>query len=286
MGSLGRRVLVAAIGIPVAAGAAYAGGLLLALLLALLAGIGAWELFRLARQGGTGAIDSLGIPLAVLLPLGAHAVRIGWIDAPLAAGGALFVALTGAVLWSRSAEERPLESIAVTVFGVLYCGGTLAFAYALRHHRFIVDPAAGLALVFFPLALTWVSDSASYFVGRAIGRRKLMVVVSPNKTVAGTVGGVLISALAAWLYNAFVLLPLAQLALAPWTVLIFGAVVSAVGQVGDLMESLFKRQAGVKDSSSVLSAHGGVLDRLDSLYFVMPVAYLVLGRLLLAAPGR
>lgn len=277
-------MLVAVIGIPVAVAAGYAGDLVLAALLALLAGIGAWELFRFAREQGTPALEAIGIPLAALMPLGAHAVRLGWLDAPLAAGGAVFIALTGTVLWARSPTQRPLGSIAITVFGVLYAGATLAYAYALRHHRFVVDPAAGAVLVFFPIALTWVSDTGAYFAGRAFGRRKLMPAVSPGKTVAGAIGAVIATMFGAWLYNDRVLRPVAELALAPWTALAFGAIISVVGQVGDLVESLFKREAGVKDSSTFFSAHGGVLDRLDSLYFAIPVAYLILSRLLLAAP--
>jgi phosphatidate cytidylyltransferase len=277
-------VLVAVIGIPIAVAAGYLGDLALAALLALLAGVGAWELFRFSRAHGPPALEAIGIPLAALMPLGTHAVRLGWLDAPLAAAGAVFVAMTGAVLWSRSPGERPLGSVAVTVFGVLYTGGTLAYAYALRHHRFVVEPAAGAVLLFFPIALTWISDSGAYFAGRAFGKRKLMPTVSPGKTVAGAIGAIVVSMIGAWAYNDFVLRPVAQLALAPWTALVFGAVISAVGQVGDLVESLFKREAGVKDSSTFFSAHGGVLDRLDSLYFAIPVAYLILSRLLLAAP--
>lgn len=275
---------MAVIGIPVAVAAGYLGDLALAALLALLAGVGAWELFRFTRADGTPALESIGIPLAALVPLGTHAVRLGWMDAPLAAASAVFVAMTGAVLWSRAPGERPLGSIAVTVFGVLYTGATLACAYALRHHRFIVEPAAGAVLLFFPIALTWISDSGAYFAGRAFGKRKLMPTVSPGKTVAGAVGAILVSMVGAWAYNDFVLRPVAQLALAPWTALLFGVAISAVGQVGDLVESLFKREAGVKDSSTFFSAHGGVLDRLDSLYFAIPVAYLILSRLLLAVP--
>jgi len=253
-------------------------------MLAVLAGVGAWELFRLSNATGTRALEAIGIPLAALMPLGTHAVRIGWLDAPLAAAGAVFVALMGVTLWSRSQAEKPLGALAVTAFGVLYTGATLAYAYALRHHRFVVEPLAGAVLLFFPIILTWVSDTAAYFAGRAFGKQKLMPAVSPGKTVAGAVGAVAGSMAGAWLYNDLVLQPFAQLALAPWTALIFGAVVSGAGQVGDLVESLFKREAGVKDSSSFFGAHGGVLDRLDSLYFVLPVAYLILSRLLLASP--
>jgi phosphatidate cytidylyltransferase len=284
MGALARRILVAVVAIPIAVAAGYVGDLVLATVLSLLGGLGAWELFRLARANGTAAIEPIGIPLAALVPLATHAVRMGWLDAPLAVGGALFVALTGALLWARSPGEKPLGAIAVTVFGVLYAGATLAYAYALRHHRFVVEPAAGAVLVFFPIALTWLSDTGAYAAGRAFGKRKLMPAVSPGKTIAGAVGAVVVSMIGAWAYNSLVLRPVAQLALAPWTALVFGAVISIVGQIGDLVESLFKREAGVKDSSTLFSAHGGVLDRLDSLYFAIPVAYLILSRLLLAAP--
>lgn len=284
MGAFVRRLIVAAVGIPVAIAAGYAGGLVLAATLSILAGLGAWELFRLARSTGTTAIEPIGIALSALVPLGTHAAALGMLDAPLAAGGALFVAVAGAVLFSRGQGDRPLAAVGITVFGVLYTGATLAYGYALRHHRFVVEPAAGAALLFYPIALTWLSDTGAYAAGRAFGKRKLMPAVSPGKTVAGAVGGLVATVVGAWLYNDWVLRPVAQLALAPWTALAFGAVISVVGQVGDLTESLFKREAGVKDSSAIFSAHGGVLDRLDSLYFAIPVAYLILGRLLLAAP--
>jgi phosphatidate cytidylyltransferase len=132
--------------------------------------------------------------------------------------------------------------------------------------------------------LTWASDIGAYFVGRAFGRAKLMPSVSPGKTRAGAIGALAITMGAAIVYNSQVLRPWSQLALAPWTALVFGAIVSAAAQVGDLAESLLKREAGVKDSSHLLPGHGGILDRLDSLYFVLPLAHLVLGRLLLAAP--
>ena len=284
MGALGRRVLVAAIGIPLVVGAMYAGGLVLAILLSACAGVGAWEFHRLAGHRSAEPLTTIGILLSASVPLLAHLTWVGLVTAPIAAGGGLFVALLVVLLWSRGPVERPIEGISITTFAVLYCGATLTFAYALRHHRFVVDPQAGLVLVLFPVVLTWLSDTGAYGFGRWLGRTRLMPSVSPGKTVAGTVGGVAVSVVGAWAYNYYVLQPVAQLALAPWTALVFGAVVSGVGQAGDLVESLFKRQAGVKDSSTILSAHGGVLDRLDSLYVVIPASYLILSRLLLAAP--
>ena len=284
MGNLARRVVVAVIGIPMAALLIWAGDLPLALFLAVAGGLGASELYRLARQGRSRPFDGPGIALAAGTPLVVHLARLDIVGAPIALGCVLLVAVIGIAVWSRPPDQEPLTSIAVTIFGALYCGGTLAFGYALRHHDWVVGAAAGTALVGFPLVVTWANDVGAYAVGRALGKRKLMPSVSPGKTVAGAVGAVLVSMAVAWLYNGMVLRPWAQLALTPWSALAFGLVLSAAAQVGDLAESLLKREAGVKDSSHLLPGHGGVLDRLDSLYFVLPVAYLLLGRLLLPAP--
>ena len=284
MGELARRVVVALIAAPLAIAMVWLGELPFAAFLGLAGGLGAWELYRMARHGGVEPMDALGIPLAAAIPLLAHADRLQLLRSPAAVGGTLFVALLGASIWARGVGGRPLESVAVTVFGALYTGGMLAFGYALRHHRFVIEPAAGTALVLFPVILTWASDIGAYFVGRALGKAKLIPSVSPGKTRAGAIGALVITMLAAYAYNLYVLRPYSQLALAPWTALVFGLVISGAAQVGDLAESLLKREAGVKDSSQLLPGHGGILDRLDSLYFVLPVAYLILGRLLIAAP--
>ncbi len=284
MGELARRVIVALVAAPLAIAMVYLGELPFALFLGVVGGIGAWELYRLARHGGVEPLDALGVPLAVALPLIAHLDRLAVLRSPAAVGGVVFVALLGASIWARGVSGRALESVSVTVFGALYTGGMLAFGYALRHHRFVIGEGAGTALVMFPVILTWASDIGAYFVGRALGKAKLIPSVSPGKTRAGAIGALVVTMLVALAYNASVLRPTAQLALAPWTAAIFGLVISIAAQVGDLAESLLKREAGVKDSSQLLPGHGGVLDRLDSLFFVLPVAYLVLGRLLIAAP--
>ncbi len=230
-------------------------------------------------------MDVLGIPIAAAIPLYAVLDRMGVIQSPAALSAVVFLAVAGAALWARGVGGRPLTSISVTAFGAVYASGMLTFAYLLRHHRFVIDPAAGTVLVLYPVIMTWLSDTGAYFTGRAFGKTKLMPAVSPGKTRAGAVGALVVTLVASLVYNAMVLRPVAQLALAPWTAAIFGVVISAVGQVGDLVESMLKREAGVKDSSRILPGHGGILDRLDSLYFVLPVAYLILTRLLLPAPA-
>jgi phosphatidate cytidylyltransferase len=137
-----------------------------------------------------------------------------------------------------------------------------------------------------PVLLTWASDIGAYAVGRTMGKRKLMPSVSPGKTVAGAVGALVVTAIVAWLYTRFVLTPATQLAFVRGGVVVFGLLVSVAAQVGDLAESLLKREAGVKDSSHLIPGHGGILDRFDSLLFVLPVSYVLLNVLLVWAPPR
>lgn len=239
----------------------------------------------MSRLLGVDAIDVVGIPVAAAIPLYAVLEHEGIIRTPAALAAVVFLSLCGIALWARGVEGKPLEAISVTAFGTVYASGMLSFAWLLRHHRFVVEPAAGAALVMFPVILVWVSDIAAYFTGRALGRTRLMPGISPGKTRAGAIGALVFTVAASMLYNTQVLRPFAQLALAPWTAALFGVAISASGQIGDLVESMLKRQAGVKDSSNILPGHGGILDRLDSLYFALPVAYLILTRLVIPAPS-
>jgi phosphatidate cytidylyltransferase len=194
------------------------------------------------------------------------------------------LALTGAAIWTRGPSGHPAAAIAVTLFGAVYAGGTLSFAYLLRYHDYTVTAAAGTAILFFPLVVTWICDSAAYAVGRKWGRHKLIPRVSPGKTVEGAIAGTVAGGICALLYVLLVLRPTSQMTIAPAWAVLLGIVIAVVAQVGDLAESLFKRAAGVKDSSSLLPGHGGILDRLDSLYFVLPLSFLLIGSLLIPAP--
>ena len=284
MNNLTQRIVTAVVAIPLAVAVIYRGGLPLALLLGALAGTGAWELYRLARASGIEPLDPIGVVAAAALPIAVHVTRLGWLDRPLAAAGVIFVAIIGIALVARAPTERPLESTAVTIFGALYAGGTLAFAYSLRHHPWVVGDLPGTVLLGYPIIVTWATDVGAYAFGRWFGRRKLMPAVSPGKTVAGAYGGTALGIGVAFGYNLWVLRPLAHLVLPVWLSIVVGLILAVVVQVGDLGESLFKRQGGVKDSSNLIPGHGGVLDRLDSLYFAVPVAYLLLGRFLIPVP--
>lgn len=224
-----------------------------------------------------------GVAIAAALPLYTTLAANGVLAAPGALAAVVLVALLGASLWARGVDGRPLASVSVTAFGAVYTGGLLSFAWLLRHHRFVTTAPAGTALVMYPVVLTWASDIGAYFVGRLMGRTKLMPAISPGKTRAGAWGALIVTMLASPAYVRLVLEPQAQLSLRPAMALGFGLLVSTVAQVGDLVESMLKREAGVKDSSHLLPGHGGILDRLDSLYFVLPVAYLLLEQALVPA---
>jgi len=281
---LARRVAFAVVAVPVALAVLWFGGLPLALLLGLISGLGAWELYRMARAGGGTPFVAAGVIAAAAIPMLVHAEHVQWLRVPVSAATLAVLALLGASVWLRGVDGKPLSAVAVTLFGVVYTGVMLSFGYALRYYPYAIGDAAGAAVVLLPLLLTWASDTGAYFVGRAFGKRKLIPSVSPGKTVAGAVGAVVVTVLVCLAYSRFLLRPAAQLAFSPLGALAFGLGVSVVAQLGDLVESLLKREAGVKDSSRILPGHGGILDRFDSLFFVLPVAYPLLLWLLVPAP--
>jgi phosphatidate cytidylyltransferase len=195
----------------------------------------------------------------------------------------MILVLFASTIWLRGPSGKPLSSVAVTSFGILYAG-LFSYIYAVRYHDYAVGAAAGTALVFLPILLTWSTDVGAYAFGRTFGKKKLIPSVSPGKTVEGALGGLGLTIVICLLYVRFVLMPYAQLGLTIQGAVLFAIVVSVAAQTGDLAESLLKREAGVKDSSRILPGHGGILDRFDSLLFVMPIAFLLLGRLLLPVP--
>ena len=118
------------------------------------------------------------------------------------------------------------------------------------------------------LILIWVNDSFAFFVGKNFGKRKLFVSVSPKKTQEGFIGGLLFSLLFAYIVSRFN----TNFTTLNW--LIIAVIISVIGTLGDLVESKFKRQANIKDSGTIMPGHGGMLDRLDSLFFAAPFVYL------------
>lgn len=290
MSELGKRVAVAAVGIPSVLALVYLGGWFLSVPLAAFAAWGTHEGARLAAAKGVGSIEWIAAPSAAALVLLASRYPTFPAFAPAAlglVGGATFASLVAA-LGLRGPRGSPLASVAVTLFSVVYVG--LALACAPLLHAMPTAGSwglsggrgafAGLGLVALPLAITWVGDAAAYFAGSAWGRAKLAPSISPNKSWVGfwasLAGGG--TAAVAWLLAFRRLIPSVDLGpIAVFAVL--GAVIGGVAVVGDLVESLLKREAGVKDSGTFFPGHGGVLDRVDSLLFTIPTAYVALSLL-------
>lgn len=127
-----------------------------------------------------------------------------------------------------------------------------------------------LSYVFFALFIVWATDTGAYFFGQAFGRKKLWPMISPNKTVEGALGGILLACIVAVIFQIADPLPSSMLVVIGATIL-----ASVFGQIGDLVESAFKRHYGVKDSGNILPGHGGILDRFDSLLFVLPLLHFI-----------
>jgi len=285
MSELARRVLVALIGAPLTILTLWYGDAAMATLISVLSAIAAWELFRIAESGGHTPMAPLGVGLAAIVPLVVHAEHLGLVRVPFAVLPMVVLATMAVALFLRAPSEKPIGAAAITLFGVAYTGGLLSFAYALRYFDYAVGQAAGTVVVVFPLLLTWATDVGAYFTGRLIGGRKLMPFISPGKTISGAIGGIVATVMVAWLYQRYAMIPVARLALTPMALVGVAVTMSVVGQIGDLVESQLKREGNVKDSSHLLPGHGGVLDRVDSLLFTFPLAFVLLRWLVIPVPG-
>ncbi|HXH68249.1 MAG TPA: phosphatidate cytidylyltransferase [Candidatus Limnocylindrales bacterium] len=179
----------------------------------------------------------------------------------------LFVfGLTMFILWTKRPLVEALPAAGITCSALLLVAFPLSFAVTLHGL-----PRIGPRLLLFALVITWAGDTAAYFVGRAMGKHPLAPHISPKKTWEGSVGSMVGSLVVAWAFHYCNLIPIGHLV----AMTVIGNV---AGQMGDLLESAYKRSAGVKDSGGLLPGHGGVLDRIDALILCIPVIwyYLVL----------
>ncbi|GIO26185.1 phosphatidate cytidylyltransferase [Ornithinibacillus bavariensis] len=157
------------------------------------------------------------------------------------------------------------DDVGFILLAVLYVG--MGFFYFLETRNAV----NGLAQIFFTLILIWSTDTGAYFTGRAIGKHKLWPEISPNKTIEGAIGGIILASIVGVIFHLIFPFPFSIV-----TVIIISIVVSVFGQIGDLVESAFKRHYNVKDSGKILPGHGGILDRFDSAIFVFPVLQFIL----------
>jgi phosphatidate cytidylyltransferase len=261
--NLARRVITALVVLPVLLAALLLGPPLLGaavVLIALL--LGMWEFFGLVEARGLVPFRVTG--MLVLLAVFVEVVtRLDWVGPPLWPMVAL-VSLTALLL--RVGEfTATVPAAALTLLGATYLGALGGTIAGLRMQEPQVMAPWRLVML---LAIVMMSDTAAFFVGSALGRRPLAPAISPGKTIEGAAGGLaggVAGALAVWAVG----LP----GVPAWHAGLLGFVVAILAVLGDLLESLLKRWAGVKDSGRLFPGHGGMLDRLDSLLFGAPILY-------------
>ncbi len=258
------RLITAAVGIPVLAVVVWVGGPVFTVLVAAVAAIGAVEVCEMARSRGLSPSRYVAVILAAALVLSHYVLAERWSTPEYLPLVAISIGLTLAalILMFFPGGGLRVRGVGVTLGAIVYPGALLAHAPLLR------GTEQGLEWVVFLLAVTFSTDTAAYFVGKAIGKRPLAPSISPNKTWEGAIAG-LFGALAAAVVAAWAL----ELDTAVPAIVILGALMGVAGQAGDLFESKLKRLADVKESGWLLPGHGGVLDRLDSIVFNLALVY-------------
>jgi phosphatidate cytidylyltransferase len=238
------------------------------------------ELLRLFTAENVQPYRSISATGSALLTLHAFLTQFSWFQ-PMAASSFAFIIVFVMILtalrraWGRQTQEA-ITHMAGTVLAVLYLGGLAWFLVALRV-KHSADPnrfQGSTAVVVMILLVVKFTDIGAFFGGRALGRHKLIPWLSPGKTWEGLICGMATAALVGYICSRFWPNALATMQ-TPIKAALFGAVIGGIGQAGDLLESLMKRDAEVKDSGSVVPGFGGVLDIIDSPLFAAPFAYLL-----------
>lgn len=227
-----------------------------------------WEFYRIAKIKGVLLKPKPALSFAVLYVFAVY-LSTEFSGLHFLPAVVLSLFLTYLFLDHFGSPENALISIGVTFFGFLFIAVTLSCLILITY--FFEDATLGRLWLIYLLAVTKMTDVGGLFIGRFFGKRKLLVTVSPNKTVEGAIGGVLLATLTSVLFATFTRLGISAL-----YAVFLGIILSVFGQIGDLAESLLKRDGGIKDSNPHFPGLGGVFDLIDSLIFTTPVLYLFL----------
>ncbi|MBT2720657.1 phosphatidate cytidylyltransferase [Bacillus sp. ISL-46] len=250
-------VIAAALFLPIV----YYGGFPLVILTYFLATIGLYELLKMKKLPifSVNGILALLFLWVLLFPGEYHSVIDSFYYSKIEICIALILLLLTYTVITKN--QFTFEDVSFSILSAIYVGIGFYFFFETRQD-------GGLVYILYSLFMIWATDSGAYFIGKALGKTKLWPEISPNKTVEGSIGGIACAVVVAVI---FVLLSNINVGLL--TLMGITIVLSVFGQIGDLVESAFKRHFNVKDSGTILPGHGGILDRFDSLLFVWPLLH-------------
>ena len=255
---LRHRILTAVVGLPLLIAIIWFGEPWFTILIAAMSALAGWEFYRMAGGLRVQPITYFGIAWILLLIVSPHCPYPPTL--PFLITSAILVSLIW--LLFRRPRDQAFPNWAWTMAGILYIGWMLSYWVQLRG---LED---GRELVFLAMFTTFASDTSAFFIGRTWGKHALVPAISSGKTWEGAIGGLLSSIAASLIISVIFTLPFSY-----WQIALVGLIISVFAQLGDLVESLLKRNTGVKDASKLIPGHGGILDRLDSLIFTGVIVY-------------
>ena len=264
------RILVALIGIPLLITVLLKGDFLLLLFVNFVILVGLFEFYKMAEIGGKKPDVNLGYIAGLAIPNIIYFTNVDNSTLILMPITLLTIALIGKKVLQNKVENSSRD-IGITLLGVVYISGLFTHLLLMNYL-----PNGGKWLLTIQI-LVWVCDSFAYFVGMGIGRKIFkqgFSSISPKKSIEGSIGGIVFTMGTIYLINKYFNIFGTDVSII--VVLLFGFLISIVAQIGDLGESMFKREFKVKDSGKLLGEHGGILDRFDSMLFVVPVVYYLL----------
>lgn len=279
-----KRLIVTIIGVPTAVFIIYQGGWLFATFIIILSSVTLWEFYNITKTKGANPFINTAIVSHILMLIvffiPNHTEGFPNFSSMQGTVAVILVGVTfslivlSASIWQK--KPNPILSVVSTLSGWAYISVPFLFLIFLREIKFheldLISSASNsphynlsAGFVMTMVASVWICDTAAYLTGMAFGKHKLIPSVSPKKTWEGSIGG-FVFAIISFVVGCYYLVP----GLKPVHSIVCGIIVGTIGQIGDLAESKFKRDAGVKDSSELIPGHGGLFDRFDSLLFVIP----------------
>lgn len=262
------RILIAILGIPILAYVYYYGGIPLLIFVNLVVGIGLHEFFSMVKKSGKDTYSTFGIIAGLsVVNMTYFANKLSWkYEETSLIVISMIILMIYRVL--KNKVENSSVAIGTTILGIIYIA---VFFSKMLSISFL--PNGGKLLLTLQV-LVWLCDSFAYFVGLSFGRKffkRGFSEISPKKSIEGSIGGAFFTTISLYVVNHYCNIFPTEFSVA--SVIIMGIALSLLIQIGDLAESMFKREFGIKDSSRLLGEHGGILDRFDSLIFVLPIVF-------------